>query len=44
MGFILRMMKVGKNGISKLKKGVSKGEQFLKNDGKIKFYHSLNFL
>lgn len=43
MGFILKMMKVGKNGISKLKKGVSKGEQFLMSDGTIKFCHSLNF-
>jgi hypothetical protein len=32
VGFILKMMKVGKNGISKLKKGVSKGEQFLMSE------------
>jgi hypothetical protein len=43
MSFILKMMKVGKNIISKLKKGVSKGEQFLMSDGTIKFCHSLNF-
>jgi hypothetical protein len=31
-------------GTSKLKKGVSKGWQFLMDDGTIKFCHSLNFL
>ena len=36
-------MKIAMSGTSKLKKGVSKGEQFLMSDGTIKFCHSLNF-
>ena len=43
MRFVLEEMKIGMIGTSKLKKGVSKGEQFLMSDRAIKFCHSLNF-
>ena len=43
MSFVLEEMKTGMIGTSKLKKGVSKGWQFLMDDGTIKFCHSLNF-